>query len=110
MDFVPLVAAAAVVITALGLVKAVKNKDWNVAVSTVAAWIIGVVVVLLLAGSDFGDRIALGDTGETLGSLDLAGLLLVGLVFSSFAQTLYDVIKAVDNTTTTKRDPLVKTE
>lgn len=108
MDFVPLLAAATVVITALNLVKGVKAGDTNLIVSTISAWVIGIGVVLLLAETDFASGIELGDTGHTLDNVNTFSLILVGLVFASTAQVIYDGIKALDNSQSAAKPSLIE--
>jgi carbon starvation protein CstA len=110
MEFVPLLAAAALVVSALNLVKFVKNRDWNGTVSTGAAWVIGVGVTLLLAESDFAESIAIGDTGQNLATANTFSLILVGVTFAAVAQQLYDYKRALDQTDSAMVEPLVKNE
>lgn len=107
MDFAPLLAAAALVMAALNLVKFARARDVNGVVSILAAWVIGVGVVFLLAGSDFAAGIELGDTGETLDTVNNFSLILVGVTFAAAAQALYDFKSAFDQSDSAKKPPLV---
>lgn len=107
MDFVPLLAAAALVKAALDLVKFARDKDANGVVSILAAWLIGVGVVFLLAGTDFAGGIELGSTGVNLDTANNFTLILVGVTFAAVAQALHDTLQAVDNTDSQKKPPLL---
>ncbi len=96
-DFVPLLAAAALVTKVVALVKYVSVGAWREVATQAVTWAAGVGVVALLAASGFGDGIAAGDT--TVGALSAWGVAFAGLTLGSVGSILfYDFRSAVDNT------------
>lgn len=107
-DFVPLAAAIALAWKLVDFVKFVRARDTNGIVTQLAVWVAGVVVVFLLAATDFADGIAIGD--KALGSMNAASLLFIGLGFvGSSASVIYDFKRARDNTDTAATPMLVPT-
>lgn len=59
------------------------------------AWVLGVVVVLVFAQTDWASAIPFGDSN--LADLNAWSQAVVGFTLASTAQTVTDTIKAVDN-------------
>ena len=92
MEFVPFIAMLALVKKVIDFLKYVTNKDKNGVITTLAAWLGGVVVILLFAASDFASGINIGDT--TLGALNVASLVIVGMSIGASAGVAADVISS----------------
>lgn len=107
MDFVPILAAAAIVKACIDLLRYASGKDWKSVATQIVSWAAGVGVSLLFAASDFADGFKLGDTGVTLGNANTASVLLFGLTFGAVANTIVDGLKAFDNTDSQKKPPLL---
>jgi hypothetical protein len=107
MDFAPLAAMAALIISIINLVQYLRAKDTNGVVTTLAVWAAGVVVVLLVAETDFADGINVTDT-ETLASLNTASLVFVGLTISAIGQFGVQIKKALDSNDSAAKPDLVK--
>lgn len=107
MDFVPLLAAAALVAALIDLFRHASGKDWNSVLTQLVSWGAGVGVAALLAGSDFADAFKLGDTGVTLGSANAFSVILFGLTFGAVANKLVDGLAAIDQTDSQKKPPLI---
>lgn len=107
MDFVPLIAAALIVAAGVDILRNARGKDWNSVITQLVSWGVGIGVAVLLAGSDFADAIKLGDTGVTLGSANTFSVVLFGMFFGATANKLVDTLKAIDNTDSQKKPPLV---
>lgn len=107
MDFVPIVAAVAIVAAGMDLVRQLSGRKWSAVVTQLASWALGAVVALLFAASDFADGFRLGDTGVTLNNANTASVLLFGLSFGAGANKLVDTLKAFDNSDSQKKPPLL---
>lgn len=96
MDFAPLLAAIALIWKIVDFVKYLRARNSEAVVTQAAVWFAGVGVIFLLAATDFASAINVGDL--SLGTLNAASLILLGLSVGSSASVLVDVKKAVDNT------------
>lgn len=96
MEFIPVVAMAALTLKLIDFLRYLRGGDMNGALTQLCAWIAGVVVVLIVAQTDWADGIAIGDM--SLGTLGFWSLVFYGLSAGSGASAVKDVIKAVDNT------------
>lgn len=92
MEFVPVLAMLALVKKVIDFLKYCTNRDINGVVTTAAAWIGGVVVIILFAQSTFAEGINIGDV--TLASLNIASLIIVGMSIGSGAGLANDWISA----------------
>ena len=72
-----------------------------------AAWVGGVVVVILGAHAEVSSSLVLPGADTALHSIDFASQILLGLLISSFASTIVDVKQAIDNKDTSSMPPLV---
>lgn len=105
MEFVPTAAMALLVIAIINLVKFVRAGDMNGIITTISVWIAGVVVMFLVAQTDFADGIVIAD--RALSSYNAWSLVFMGLTISSIAQFANDIRGAIDNTVTTAKPHLV---
>lgn len=108
MPFVPLVAALALAWKLVDFIKQLRVRDWNAVVTQAAVWAAGVLVVFLLAGTDFASGIKIGDM--VLSNLNAASLILVGLSVGSSASVGYDLKRSLDNTDSAAQPSLVTGE
>lgn len=108
-DFVPFVALALVVKTTVDILRYVKGQDWNGAVTLLVAWLGGFGAAALFAQTDFADAIAVGD--QTLGTLNVASLLVLGLTLGSAGANINELFASRDTNRSTAKPHLVdKTE
>lgn len=105
MEFVPLLAAAALVWKIVDFLKYLRTGDVNGVFTQLSVWVAGVAVVLLLANTDWADGITVGDT--ILGALNGASLVLLGLSVGSTSSVLYDTKAAIDGSDTAVKPPLI---
>lgn len=107
MDFVPLLAGLALVTKIVDFVKYLANYSEyrSSIVAQLSVWFGGIVVVFLLAGSDFSAGITVADL--TLGELNVFSLILFGLSLSSTGSLVYDFKKARDNTDSALTPPML---
>lgn len=96
LEFVPLAAALALALKLLDFVKYITAGDINAIATQGASWVSGVLVVFLLAATDFSAGILIGDV--PLETLNAASLILLGLSLGSSGSVLYDFKKAIDRT------------
>ena len=95
MDFVPLLAAVALIWKIVDFVKYVRARDVDSIVTQLGVWLAGVAVLFLLAATDFASGVVVADS--PLSQLNWASLVLVGLSVGSSASVLVDAKKALDN-------------
>lgn len=105
MEFLPTVAMAALVIAVINLIKYVRARDVNGVVTTLSVWLAGVVVVFLVAQTDFADGIVIAN--QPLSVYNAWSLLFIGLSISTIAQFANDVRGAIDNGDSTVKPDLV---
>lgn len=98
--FVPLVVAAAMVWTALAMVKHLRAKQFGDAVTLVVLVVVGIVVAFLASESSFAASFQLENA-------KFADLVFVGYGFSSTARSIYEVKKALDSSDSAKEEKLV---
>lgn len=96
MDFAPLLAAVALIWKIVDVVKYARVRNVDAVVTQVGVWFAGVVVMLLLATTDFASGVEVG--GSILGDLNVWSLILIGLSVGSSASVGVDFKKAFDNT------------
>jgi hypothetical protein len=96
MDFVPLLAATALIWKAVDFVRFIRARDTDSALTQLVVWAVGVAVTFLLAGTNYADGIVIGDL--SLGRANWESLLLIGLSLGSSASALVDFKRAIDNT------------
>lgn len=71
------------------------------------AWVAGIVLIALAAHASVTQGITFPGLNVTLGDLDGASIVLVGLLASSLASSLVDAKQALDNSDTSGKPPLV---
>jgi hypothetical protein len=98
MEFLPVVAMAALILKLIDFLRYCRAADVNGITTQLAAWIAGVLVVLLVAQTDWADGISIGDM--SLGTLGFWSLVFYGLSAGSTASFVKDTLKAVDNSNT----------
>lgn len=107
MDFLPVVAMAALTLKLIDLARYGRAGDVNGIVTQLASWTAGVLVVLLVAQTDWADGIEIGDMN--LSTLGFWSLVFYGMSAGSAASVVKDSLKAVDNTNSAAIPTLVPT-
>lgn len=92
---------------AIELLKYLKNKDWNGAVTLVSVWVAGIVALVIAAAAEVTETFVVPGTTIPLGSLDGPSLVLLGMTLTSITSTVYDFKKALDSTDSAKQPPLI---
>lgn len=77
----------------------------NSAVTQAIAWVSGILVVLLVAQADIASNIEL--FGSTLATMNLASLIVVGMVAASGAGVLNDFLASRDDSRTSEKPAFV---
>ncbi len=109
LDIVPLAALGLVVKTTVDILRYLRGKDWNGAGTLLIAWVGGLLAAVLFANTDFADSIQVGD--QTLGQLNLASLVVIGLTIGSVGAGFNELTGALDANRSTAKPHLVeKTE
>lgn len=78
------------------LIKYLRAKDMNAALTLVSIHITGVIVMLFAAAAKVSETLVIPGTSEAIGNLDTASVIFMGLTFASLTSKLYDFQKAVD--------------
>lgn len=107
MEFLPVLAMAALTLKAVDFLRYLRAADMNGVLTQLASWVAGVAVVMLVAQTDWADGIAVGDM--KLGTLGFWSLLFFGLSAGSAASFTKDGLKAIDNTNSAAIPVLVPT-
>ncbi len=96
MEFVPILAMAAISLKIVDFFRYARAGDSTGVLTQIVAWVVGFVIVLLAAQTDWADGIAVGDM--SLATLNIWSLLFVGLAAGSGASFFKDAYKAIDPT------------
>lgn len=106
MEFAPTLALAALVISIINFLKYVRSLDWNGVLTQLIVWVAGVVALVLAAATQFASGISVGDT--TLDKLNGPGLIFVGLSLASIGSFATEIKKALDQSDSAAKPPLIK--
>jgi len=108
-EFLPVAGVIATVFTVISLLRFVRGRDWDGALTIAAVWLAGVIGVYLTAQSDWGDNGALsGLTGGVAWSdLSFPSILLLGLHIGSGAVAGNEALGALDRSRTTAKPRLL---
>ena len=96
MDAVGFLAAMAAIWKLMDLIKYVKAKDVNGAVTLLLTYVLAVAAVLLFAEAELAQTWEVPGVDVALSTLDFASKLIVGLVLASSASVAFDLKKAID--------------
>lgn len=107
MEFLPVVAMAALTLKAIDLLRYLRAADVNGVLTQLCAWIAGVVIVVLVAQTDWANGIPVGDMN--LASLNIWSLIFYGMAAGSAASVTKDALKAVDNSNSAAIPTLMST-
>lgn len=105
MEAITFAVMAALALKLVDFVKFLKNKDVNSVVTQLAVWGAGVLIVFLVAASDFAVGLTVGDL--SLNQLNWSSLVLVGLTLGSTGSVAFDFKKSFDNTDSSKIETLL---
>lgn len=106
MPFVPLVAMGSLVFVLVNFLKSLTSKNFSSAITQLIAWASGVLVVALVAHTDFADTITVGEAGA-LSALNGTSQFFVGLMAASIFGVVTEVKKAIDGHDSAAQPPLV---
>lgn len=110
MDALLLATLGAFALKALDFVKFLINKDWNATITQAAAWLTGVLVLIVASAANIFEAVNIPGLNVPFGSLDAGSLIFIGLNLSSFFGVVYDFKKAFDNTDSARTPPLTGTD
>ncbi len=105
IPFVPLVALGTLVFTFVNFLKFLSGRDWNAAITQAVAWVAGIVAIVLVAHTDFGNSITIA--GHYLDNLNIASQVFLGLMATSLLSTANEFKKAFDHTDSAATPPLI---
>lgn len=104
-EFVPTVALATLVIAVINFLKYVRNADVNGALTQLSAWVAGVAAVMIAAHTDWAGELVFGTV--SLHEANAWSQLFVGLTVASAGSFLVELRKALDNTDSAVKPPLI---
>lgn len=105
MEFVPLVAFAALVSKFVDFARFVTARDYRSAVTQTVAWAVGVAGALLFRATSFATAIPVGD--RSLATLSVVDAIVFGIVGASTASLFVDYKQALDATDTAIKPPML---
>jgi hypothetical protein len=105
IPFVPLVGLGTLVFTLVNFLKFLSGRDWNAAITQGVAWVSGIISVVLVAHTDFGNSITIA--GHYLDNLNWSSQLFLGLMAASLLSTANEFKKAFDHTDSASTPPLI---
>lgn len=92
----PLVLLGALGYTLLNLVKYVRARDWSAVATTLAAYAIGCVLVLVAGNAELTENLPVPGMETTFGDLDFWSSLILGASMLSVLGIAYDYKRAID--------------
>ncbi len=95
MEFAPTAAMIALILKLIDFSRYARNGDINGVVTQSATWAAGVLVVILVAQTNWAATIQLG--GKPLSELGIWSLVFAGLSAGSVASVGKDTLKSIDN-------------
>ncbi len=107
MEFIPAVAMIALVLKVVDFLRYAKNGDVNGVVTQLSVWIAGILVVMLVAQTQWAEVIPIGNV--PLSSLSIWDQIFAGLGAGALASAAKDTTKAVDNTNSAAIPTLLNT-
>lgn len=84
---------AALIYTLTNLIKDLRAGNINAVVTTAAAWLVGIVALALLSGTEFALGVSVA--GLELDDANAIEIGIMGLLASSVAATVYDAAKQI---------------
>jgi hypothetical protein len=106
MEFVPVAAMAVLILKLIDFARYCRAADLNGVITQLSAWAAGVIVVFLVAQTDWASGIGVGD--QNLETLNAWSLFFYGLSVGSGASLIKDSIKAIDNTNSAQIPTLMR--
>lgn len=108
MEIITLIGLLAFPSKMLGVIKTWKAGDKETAVSTGVLIALTIATLLLAANANSFESWVLIDQFGPLGSMDVASIVLTGMLYGSVAAKAYDLQNAFDNKTTAAEPRLLK--
>lgn len=105
MEFVPLLATAALVLKLIDFLKLLRVVDVDAIVAQLAAWVAGVSCLFLLGATDYAGGVHIGDLA--LSDLNGWSKVLAGLTLGATASLIYDGKRALDRSDSAAMPSLV---
>lgn len=94
-DLSPLVIIGALIFSLMNLVRWVLARDWSPVINQVAAYVVGLLVIVLVRGSSLAKTFEVAP-GHTLASLNTYDVIVIGLLATSIFSPVVQAIKAID--------------
>ncbi len=107
MDFVPTLAALALILKLVDFVRYARARDVNGVVTQLCVWVAGVLVLELVAHTAWAVAFPVGDT--TLAKLGFWSIVFAGMSIGSGASLVRDTQKSLDNTDSQRLPALIPT-
>ena len=106
MEFVPAAMLALLVKNIVDFLRFLKASDWNGVVTTLTAWVAGVVGLLLVGESDWAGALSFGDV--SLDSMNLASKVFAGMTVAATAAGANELFGSIDEHRSTAKPHLVE--
>jgi hypothetical protein len=105
MSFTPLLAVGTLVFTFVNFLTYIRSKNLNGVVTQIIAWAAGILAIVLAAHTQFASQISFGT--EKLSQMGWPTQLFIGLIATSILSTVNEVKKAIDNSDSAAKVPLL---
>jgi hypothetical protein len=105
MSLTPFVAVGTLVFTVVNFLTYLRSRNWNGALTQLIAWVAGVVGIVIAAHSQYASQVTFGT--QKLSSANGWTQIFLGLIATSLLSTFNELKKAIDNTDSAKKAPLL---
>ena len=108
MEIVGFLTLATLVIKIVGVIKAI-GKDTTYVATMAVTWEVGIAVLFLAAEAEVTEHLVPPGFSVALGVMDVASVILAGLILGSTGAFAYDYKKARDNTDSASEPSILST-
>jgi hypothetical protein len=105
MSLTPLVAVGTLVFTVVNFLTYLRSRNWNGVLTQLIAWVAGVVGIVIAAHSQYAAQITFGT--QNLSNANGWTQVFLGLIATSLLSTFNELKKAIDNSDSAKKAPLL---
>lgn len=94
MEILGFLAIATLVVKIVTVIKSAIGpvRDWNIVVTQAVVWVVGIAVLFLVREADAWSALSIPGMGDTIASLDIASVILAGLILGSTASFGFDAL------------------
>lgn len=79
-------------------IKGVSSEDWNLVLTQLAVWVVGILAILLVGAANQFQSLLVPGFEEPLSNFDLSSKVALGWILGSSGSFAFDLKKAIDGT------------